>query len=88
MWDPERKYMTHSIITKLSSVLMKRFFFKFWGPFLSSTDSSPDENGPLFPGFTQIMTWKDCDGLYTEKNILLKYALFLCCFHLETILKG
>ena len=47
----KRKYITHSIITKLFSVLMNRFVFKFWGSFLSSTtDSSPDENGPIFPG--------------------------------------
>ena len=47
-----RKYMTHSMITKLFSVLMNRFVFKFWSPFLSSTtDSSPDKNGPIFPGF-------------------------------------
>ena len=46
----KRKYITHSIITKLLSALMNRFVFKFWGPFLSSTtDSSPD--GPIFPGF-------------------------------------
>ena len=30
----KRKYMTHSIITKLFSGLMNRFVFKFWGPFL------------------------------------------------------
>ena len=48
----KHKYITHSIITKLFSVLVNRFVFKFWGPFLSSaTDSSPDENGPIFPGF-------------------------------------
>ena len=48
----KRKYITHSIITKLLSVLMNRFVFKFWGPFFSSaTDSSPDENGTIFPGF-------------------------------------
>ena len=48
----KRKYITHSIITKLFSVLMNRFVFKCWGPFLSSTtDSSPDENGPVFLGF-------------------------------------
>ena len=48
----KRKYITHSIITKLFSVLMNRFVFKFWGPFLlSATDSSPDENGPIFPCF-------------------------------------
>ena len=42
--DGKRKYMTHSIITKLFSVLMNKVFFpKFWDPFLSSTtDSSPD----------------------------------------------
>ena len=46
------KYMTHSIITKLFSVLMDScFFFKFWGPFLlSTTDSSP--------GFTQLRSGK------------------------------
>ena len=55
----KRKYMTHSIITKLFSVLMNSFFFKFWGPFLSSTtDSSPDENSPIFPGFTQLRSGK------------------------------
>ena len=48
----KRKYMLDSIITKLFSVLMNRFGFKFWSPFLSSTiDSSSDENGPIFPGF-------------------------------------
>ena len=64
----KRKYVTHSIITKLFSVLMNKiifcfneqlFFFKFWGPFLSSTtDSSPDENGPVFPGLTQLRSGK------------------------------
>ena len=49
----KRKYMTHSIITKLFSVLMN--IFLFWGIFLSgTTGSSPDENGPIFPGFTQV----------------------------------
>ena len=48
----KHKYITHSIITELLFVLMNRFVFKFWGPFLSSaTDSSPDENGQIFPGF-------------------------------------
>ena len=42
----KRKYMTHSIIIKLFSILMKGFFN--WGQFLlSNTDSSPDENGPM-----------------------------------------
>ena len=52
--------MTHSIITKLFSVLMNScFFLKFWGPFLvSTTDPSPDENGPIFPGFTQLRSGK------------------------------
>ena len=52
--------MTQSIITKSFSVLMKRFFLKKnWGPFLlSSTDSSPDENGPIFPGFTKLGSGK------------------------------
>ena len=54
----KRKYMIHSIITKLFSVLMNRFFLN-WGPFLlSTTDSSPDENGPIFPGFTQLGSGK------------------------------
>ena len=53
----KRKYMTHSIIIKLFSVLMKGFFN--WGPFLlSTTDSSPDENCPIFPGFTQLGSGK------------------------------
>ena len=52
------KYMTHSVITKLFSVLMN-IFFKFWGPFLlSTTDSSPDENDPIFPGFTRLRSGK------------------------------
>ena len=51
----KHKYMIHGIITELFSVLMNRFFFLNWGPFLlSTTDSSPDENGPIFPGFTQL----------------------------------
>ena len=55
----KRKYMTHSIITKLFSVLMNRFLKKVWGPFLlSTTDSSPHENGPIFPGFTQLRSGK------------------------------
>ena len=55
----KRKYMTHSIITKFFSVLMNRIFLKNWGPFLlSTTDSSPDENGPIFPGFTQLGSGK------------------------------
>ena len=56
----KRKYMTHSIITKFFSVLMNRFFFlKIWGTFiLSTTDLSPDENGPIFPGFTQLGSGK------------------------------
>ena len=56
----KRKYMTHSIITKLFSILMNRVFFKkSGGPFLlSTTDSSPDENGPSFPGFTQLGSGK------------------------------
>ena len=56
----KRKYMTHSIITKLFSVLMKRFcFLNFGGPFLlSTTDSSPDENGLIFPDFTQLGSGK------------------------------
>ena len=54
------KYMTHSIITNLFSVfLMNSFFFQFWGPFLlSTTDSSPEENGPIFPGFTKLRSGK------------------------------
>ena len=53
------KYITHRIITKLFSVVMNSFFFNFWGPFLlSTTDSSPDENGPIFPGFTQLRSGK------------------------------
>ena len=50
-----RKYMTHSIITELFSVLLNRFVFKFWGPFLSSTtDSSSNENGPIFSDFRSV----------------------------------
>ena len=52
--------MTHNVITKLFSVLMNSCFcFKFWGPFLASnTDLSPDENGPIFPSFTQLRSGK------------------------------
>ena len=53
----KRKYMTHSIIIKLFSVLRNVFFNS--GPFLlTTTDSSPDENGPIFPGFTQLGSGK------------------------------
>ena len=83
------KYMIHSIITKLFSVLMNRFLKKKWGPFLlSTTDSSPDENGPIFPGFTQLGSGKIAMDYRLRKNILLRCALSLFdellenCFHL------
>ena len=54
----KRKYIAHSIIIKLFSVLMNGFFLN-WGPFLvSTTDSSPDENGPIFLGFAQLGSGK------------------------------
>ena len=56
----KRKYMIHSIITKLFSVLMNRFFFK--KKLRSITFKYhrlfPDENGPIFPGFTQLGSGK------------------------------
>ena len=52
------KYMTHRIITKLFSVLMNSFFLILGSISLSTTDSSPDENGPIFPGFTQLRSGK------------------------------
>ena len=50
--------MTHSIITKLFSVLMNSFFLILGSISLSTTDSSPDEKGPIFPGFTQLRSGK------------------------------
>ena len=53
------KYMTHSIITKLFFFNEQVYLKKNWGPFLlSTTVSSPDENGPIFPGFTQLGSGK------------------------------